>query len=787
MLLRDPTYRIGRMGDTDLCLPDDSVSRCHAELTRTAEGSYTIKDLNSSNGTYLNGSRISAPEEIKASDLLKVGNVLINVEEHIDSETTPRIIPDFDDPTLKLISLDDEFACAEEDYPGSLATAPAETPLSMEDTGEVLLKSAFAEEPVHQPGDLVDKDTSEGAGVVESSREEEWNDVENDGLEDLHSRIASLTTELEIALMEIRRLEADQTRSSEQAAKIDQDIEEVEKLTREIAQTLEGNTTLRSEIVALKDELAETKLQLLENDQDKADVENSTISRLEDRIAEQESTVEELRAEISQGREENAALRAEIATLEVEKAERERQLLETSRDQAHAKSCAISRLEVRIAELKSTTVALEKANETLTQSNLELRRQLDASEAEAAESSEREAELCQDKAELVAELKTAESDAAKLSARIEKANLSISKNETVIEDLKGQLRESQSKARAGKKLKTELGSAERRRIAAEEELRKIEANLASTETEAQALRQQLSSAQGSLSKLEAELARSIDARSEIESERGDLRNKLHVRERSIAELVTTTKELEAELENAREENSRLEADLRLTREGLSEALQASLQRLADARESLNIEIYLREAAEKQLREAAVALQTRRDRSEGLVLASEDTNLNRVGKLMEESDELLAFEARLRALDRPAANNPKDNSPGHGGSFLAEEFYRQLIEKLDLVDTFIELYENKWSYSKVASQFGQIKHAFIELLEKSSVSLFVPEPGTSLCGKEKLRIEPAPNEDGTLPKIDTFGNSQVVETVSPGYLLRDSSREVVLRKAKVLID
>lgn len=787
MTLSDRSYRIGRMSDNDLCLPDDSVSRCHAELTRTAEGRYTVKDLNSSNGTSLNGTRISAPEEIKAGDLLKIGNLLITVEENIDGTTTPQLPADFEDPTLKLISLDDEFPCAEGDYPGSFSNVPAEKSVSVEDSADVLLGSEVAEEPVHHPGASANNGESGTATIVESAKGPDGNEVERTGPEDIRRRLRSLTSELENALAEIRRLEEERERHSERPDKIDRSAEVIGKLREEIGQSLEDSTTLRSEIADLKDRLAESERQRLEGNWDENRTENGTISRLEDRIAEQESTVEELRAEISQGREENAALRAEIATLEVEKAERERQLLETSRDQAHAKSCAISRLEVQIAELESTAEALETANETLTQSNLELRRQLDASEAEAAESAEREAELREDKAELVAKLKTAESDAVKLSARFEKANLSISKNETVIGDLKEQLREAQSKAKVGKKLKTELDSAERRRIAAEEELRKIEGKLASAETEAQELRQQLGSAQESLSELEAELARSIDARAEIETERGDLRSKLHDRERSIADLVKTTKEVESELENTREENSRLETDLRLTREGLSEALQASLQRLADAKESLDIEIYLREAAEKQLREAAVALQSRLDRSEGLVLASEGTNLNRVGKLMEESDEMLAFEARLRALDRPAANNPKDNSPGHGGSFHAEEFYRQLIEKLDLVDTFIELYENKWSYSKVARQFGQIKDAFIELLEESSVSLFVPEPGTSLCGKEKLRIEPAPNEDGTLPKIDTFGNSQVVETVSPGYLFRDSSREVVLRKAKVLIN
>jgi ABC-type multidrug transport system ATPase subunit len=63
--------RIGRAADNDIVVQDLSVSRYHAELRRGARG-YEIIDLDSHNGTYLNGQRISAAP-VSDSDLIGVG------------------------------------------------------------------------------------------------------------------------------------------------------------------------------------------------------------------------------------------------------------------------------------------------------------------------------------------------------------------------------------------------------------------------------------------------------------------------------------------------------------------------------------------------------------------------------------------------------------------------------------------------------------------------------------------------------------------------------------------
>jgi ABC transport system ATP-binding/permease protein len=72
-ILRLPTrtLRIGRAGDNDVVVSDLSVSRYHAELRTSARG-YDIVDLNSHNGTYVNGQRVtSAP--VTEADIIGIG------------------------------------------------------------------------------------------------------------------------------------------------------------------------------------------------------------------------------------------------------------------------------------------------------------------------------------------------------------------------------------------------------------------------------------------------------------------------------------------------------------------------------------------------------------------------------------------------------------------------------------------------------------------------------------------------------------------------------------------
>ncbi|MCB9713464.1 MAG: tetratricopeptide repeat protein [Myxococcales bacterium] len=63
---------IGRVFGVDVLLGDDGVSRQHAKIIREEDGSAKLVDLDSTNGTYLNGRRIHA-EGLREGDRIRVG------------------------------------------------------------------------------------------------------------------------------------------------------------------------------------------------------------------------------------------------------------------------------------------------------------------------------------------------------------------------------------------------------------------------------------------------------------------------------------------------------------------------------------------------------------------------------------------------------------------------------------------------------------------------------------------------------------------------------------------
>ena len=71
---QSPTL-IGR-DSPDLPLSDNTISRRHAELTAT-NGTWSITDLNSANGTYVNGVKVSRSLDVKKGDQIRCGSTLI--------------------------------------------------------------------------------------------------------------------------------------------------------------------------------------------------------------------------------------------------------------------------------------------------------------------------------------------------------------------------------------------------------------------------------------------------------------------------------------------------------------------------------------------------------------------------------------------------------------------------------------------------------------------------------------------------------------------------------------
>ncbi len=78
------TFTIGRDADCDLVLCDMTVSRSHAGLFREA-GRWLLIDAGSTNGTRINGWRVTAPVPLRAGDEIRFGSMTMIVTEHAQS------------------------------------------------------------------------------------------------------------------------------------------------------------------------------------------------------------------------------------------------------------------------------------------------------------------------------------------------------------------------------------------------------------------------------------------------------------------------------------------------------------------------------------------------------------------------------------------------------------------------------------------------------------------------------------------------------------------------------
>lgn len=71
VLTEGATASIGRLETNDICIKEQHVSRQHAVINYR-DGLFTITDLASANGVYVNGSRVTEPYPLIAGDEIKL-------------------------------------------------------------------------------------------------------------------------------------------------------------------------------------------------------------------------------------------------------------------------------------------------------------------------------------------------------------------------------------------------------------------------------------------------------------------------------------------------------------------------------------------------------------------------------------------------------------------------------------------------------------------------------------------------------------------------------------------
>lgn len=98
-------FTVGRRNGTSLTIDNPSVSGSHAELLLD-DGNLIVRDLNSTNGTFVNGMRITSPVKVKHGDLVQFAQIVFRAGIQTDMRDSRTVQDDAADRALALIQFD---------------------------------------------------------------------------------------------------------------------------------------------------------------------------------------------------------------------------------------------------------------------------------------------------------------------------------------------------------------------------------------------------------------------------------------------------------------------------------------------------------------------------------------------------------------------------------------------------------------------------------------------------------------------------------------------------------
>ena len=85
-------FTVGRSSASELCYPEDAgLSRQHLALEKVGE-TWTVRDMNSKNGTFVNGNRITEPYSLGPDDRVTAGHLTISFAEKVSPPVTNTVV-----------------------------------------------------------------------------------------------------------------------------------------------------------------------------------------------------------------------------------------------------------------------------------------------------------------------------------------------------------------------------------------------------------------------------------------------------------------------------------------------------------------------------------------------------------------------------------------------------------------------------------------------------------------------------------------------------------------------
>ena len=78
LTLEDAPVTLGRADDSTLVLTDDYASTRHARLV-PGDGAWLVEDVGSTNGTYLNGSKVVRPTPVPLGEPIRIGKTVLEL------------------------------------------------------------------------------------------------------------------------------------------------------------------------------------------------------------------------------------------------------------------------------------------------------------------------------------------------------------------------------------------------------------------------------------------------------------------------------------------------------------------------------------------------------------------------------------------------------------------------------------------------------------------------------------------------------------------------------------